>query len=167
MKSVKQYLCFEVLVRKSVLILVDPLSQLNNSRILATNTTVKTATTQTRVTTKTTSGTRKVVLATMERTVTKAKPAAAKATTERSATTKRSATKAARSGSPNLKPKIIIVLVLTSIVIVISPTLVGYHVRKDKTLVSISISSEWKQQTFFLLMQNEKQSVNNYHPTSF
>ena len=120
MKEVKQYLCFEVLRRKSIFVFVDLLSQFNNSRILATITTVKTATTQTRVITKTISRTRKVVLATTERTVAKTKPAAAKATT------KKSATKTARKGSPKLKPKVITVLVVTSIAIVISPILVGY-----------------------------------------
>ena len=89
MKGVKQYLCFEILVRESIFIL-DPLSLFSNSRILATNTTVKPITAQTRVTTKTTSGTRKVVLATMERTVTKTKPA------------ERNAIKTVRNGSPKL-----------------------------------------------------------------
>ena len=117
MKGVKQYLCFEVLAQKSIFIFVDPLSQFNNSRILSTNTTIKTATAQTRVTTKTTSGAN---METGKRTVTKTKSAAAKRTTESRAT------KTAQKASPILKLKVVIVLVVTSIAMVICPILVGY-----------------------------------------
>lgn len=120
MKGVKQYLCFEVLAQKSIFIFVDPLSQFNNSRILSTNTTIKTATAQTRVTTKTTSGARTVIMETGKRTVTNTKSAAAKRTTESRAT------KTAQKASPILKLKVVIVLVVTSIAMVICPILVGY-----------------------------------------
>ena len=125
MKGVKQYLTFDVLVRKLIFIFLDPLSQFNNSRILSTaTTTVKAATAEPIVTTETTSRARKVILATVKRTATmteaKTKSAAIKTTTEGRTI------KTGRNTSTILKSKVIIVLVVALVAIVISPTVVGY-----------------------------------------